>query len=86
VLIGQGAEFRRLILACVKSEVYYDPGLKLIEARDSKPERKTRHQFRINLKKVSDLYRSSRDVNVCSSYEEVFGPPDVPAGHWSLHL
>jgi hypothetical protein len=62
--VGEGADFRRLIAAFVRGELYYDPGLKLEEADSSTAKAKRRNQFRMKYRAVGDLYGTFRVVNV----------------------
>ncbi|TXI89384.1 MAG: MvaI/BcnI restriction endonuclease family protein [Cupriavidus sp.] len=65
ILLGEGAQFSRFLLAVHEGKVYYDPGIKLESASTDKPKRKTRSQFRINSRDLPMLYASCRIVDAC---------------------
>ena len=67
ILLGEGAEFRRLLGAFHEGKVYYDPGIKLEGVSTSKPKAKKRSQFRVSSKDLPALYIESRIVNACDA-------------------
>lgn len=66
ILLGEGAEFSRLLSAVDEGKVYYDPGIKLEGATSTSPKSKNRSQFRVASKNVPALYESSRVVDACT--------------------
>lgn len=66
VLLGEGAEFSRLLNAVNIGKVYYDPGIKLERMSSGEPKAKKRSQFRVSSKDLPGLYKSSRIVDACA--------------------
>lgn len=65
ILLGEGAEFSRLLNAVHEGKVYYDPGIKLEGISTGKPRPKKRSQFRVSSKDLPSLYAVSRIVDAC---------------------
>lgn len=65
ILLGEGAEFWRFLASVHAGNVYYDPGIKMVGARDEIPKTKRRSQFRVRSKNLPSLYASSRVVDAC---------------------
>ena len=66
ILLGEGADFTRLLSAVAEGKVYYDPGIKLESVAGAAPRSKNRSQFRVASKNLSALYESSRIVDACA--------------------
>ncbi|HEX7048039.1 MAG TPA: MvaI/BcnI family restriction endonuclease [Gammaproteobacteria bacterium] len=64
VWLGEGTDFMRLLKAIGSGSVYYDPGIKLVDASSTKPTTKRRSQFRINTQKLSALYDRYAHIDV----------------------
>lgn len=62
--LGVGADPLKLLGAMADSSVFYDPGIKMEEASGPSPRIKRRSQFRVDIKKVNDLYSAMEKVNV----------------------
>lgn len=58
VRLGEGTDFLRLLNAIAKGSVYYDPGIKLEKASETRSKAKRRSQFRIKFSDLPSLYRS----------------------------
>lgn len=65
ILLGEGAEFGRLLQALHERKVYYDPGIKLEGIASANPKAKKRSQFRVSSDDLPILYESSRIVDAC---------------------
>lgn len=65
ILLGEGAEFRLLLMAFHEGKVYYDPGIKLEGVSTETSKVKPRSQFRVKSKNLPALYRDSRIVDAC---------------------
>ena len=63
VLVGVGTDFSYLLRAVAKGTVYYDPGIKVVNA-SSRPEVKRRSQFRIQMGGLDSLYQETRWVHL----------------------
>ncbi len=63
IRLFEGTTFVRLLHAFSESHVYYDPGIKLVNA-STKPETKRRNQFRIKSKQLSYLYEEQSDIDI----------------------
>jgi len=63
IRLFEGTTFNRLLHAFSESHVYYDPGIKLVNA-STKPETKRRNQFRIKSKLLSHLYEKQSDIDI----------------------
>ena len=57
VLLGEGTDFNKYMLALSSGLVVFDPGSKVMNASKQKSTVKARSQFRIPLKKLSNLYQ-----------------------------
>jgi len=56
VMLGEGAEFPRYLMAMQEGTVVYDPGPKVSGASTSRPRSKARSQFRTSLSRLGALY------------------------------
>jgi len=65
VLLGEGADFGRLLHAFSEGRVYYDPGIKLEGISTGKLKAKARSQFRVKSADLPSLYELHRIVDVC---------------------
>lgn len=65
--LGTGTEFELLLQSFVNRAVYYDPGIKLVNASSSNPTTKRRSQFRVKHKDLSALYSAFETVSLDSS-------------------
>lgn len=57
VLLGEGTDFNKYMLALCSGLVVFDPGSKVMNASTEKSTVKARSQFRIPLKKLNNLYQ-----------------------------
>jgi hypothetical protein len=64
VRLAEGTEFRLFLNAVASGAVYYDPGIKIVNATSAKPEIKKRSQFRIKSAQIPLLYTSVTEVDV----------------------
>lgn len=64
ISLGEGTDFLKFIEAFYKQAIYYDPGIKMVGASVKNPEIKRRSQFRINFKKLSELYSKWDEIDV----------------------
>jgi hypothetical protein len=64
VRLAEGTEFRFFLNAVASGDVYYDPGIKIVNVSSAKPEIKKRSQFRIKSGAISLLYTRVTEVNV----------------------
>jgi MvaI/BcnI restriction endonuclease family len=64
VILGTGTDFQLFLAEMARGHVYYDPGIKM-ENISTKPEIKTRSQFRIKSQYLPGLYHYSAVVDVC---------------------
>jgi len=62
--LGIGTDFLSFLSAMAQGFIYYDPGIKLVNASSEHPVMKKRSQFRIHSKHLSGLYRQFETVNV----------------------
>ena len=63
VLLGEGTDFTRYLLAMLAGSVVYDPGSK-VEMASTKPRVKARSQFRIPIRRLRDLYSRFEPVSL----------------------
>lgn len=66
ILLCEGADFGLFMKSVVSGSVYYDPGIKMEDASSPRPKIKRRSQFRINHRRVTDLYQRNEVVTVDS--------------------
>lgn len=64
VRLAEGTEFRLFLQAVAANAVYYDPGIKIVNASSAKPEIKKRSQFRIKSANIPMLYTAVSEVDV----------------------
>ena len=64
VRLAEGTEFRLFLNAVACGDVYYDPGIKIVNASGAKPEVKKRSQFRIRSANIPLLYTNVTEVDV----------------------
>lgn len=64
VRLAEGTEFRLFLNAVASGDVYYDPGIKIVNASAPKPEIKKRSQFRIRSANIPLLYTNVTEVDV----------------------
>jgi hypothetical protein len=57
VLMGEGTDFNRYLIAICEGLVIFDPGSKVMNASSSKSTVKARSQFRTPLKHLAKLYK-----------------------------
>lgn len=62
--LGEGTDFLMFLRAIDSGLVYYDPGIKLENASNLRPEIKRRSQFRIKPKELGALYKSFLLVDI----------------------
>jgi hypothetical protein len=63
IFLGEETDFLLFLSACSKSQIVYDPGIKL-ELRDGVDKIKKRSQFRIAFKAVRHLYKNWTETNL----------------------
>jgi len=63
VRLFEGTTFNRLLQSMAESHVYYDPGIKLVNA-STNPRTKRRSQFRIKSSMLSSLYEKQSDIDI----------------------
>ena len=66
VRLAEGTEFRLFLNAVASGDVYYDPGIKIVNVSSAKPEIKKRSQFRIRSAAIPLLYTKVTEVDVAS--------------------
>lgn len=66
VRLAEGTEFRLFLSAVASGDVYYDPGIKIVNASAVKPEIKKRSQFRIRSAAIPLLYTKVTEVDVAA--------------------
>lgn len=64
VRLAEGTEFRLFLNAVASGDVYYDPGIKIVNASAARPEVKKRSQFRIRSASIPLLYTNVVEVDV----------------------
>jgi len=64
VRLAEGTEFRLFLNAVASGDVYYDPGIKIVNVSSAKPEIKKRSQFRIRSTAIPLLYTRVTEVDV----------------------
>lgn len=64
VMLCEGTDFLRLLVAIADGRVYYDPGIKLENASGT-PVMKRRSQLRIKMSNVRQLYHTAESMSVC---------------------
>lgn len=64
VRLGEGTDFIRFLNAVSAGAVWYDPGIKLEGASETKPKLKRRSQFRIRSADLTQLYAAFTEVPV----------------------
>lgn len=64
VCLGEGTDFLHLLNAFANQEVYYDPGIKLIDASADASKAKRRSQFRIRSLALQSLYSNWHNVEL----------------------
>jgi MvaI/BcnI restriction endonuclease family len=64
VRLAEGTEFRLFLNAVASGDVYYDPGIKIVNVSAAKPEIKKRSQFRIRSTAIPLLYTKVTEVDV----------------------
>lgn len=64
IRIAEGTEFTLFLNAVASGDVYYDPGIKIVNASAAKPEVKKRSQFRIRSAAIPLLYTKVMEVDV----------------------
>lgn len=68
VRLGEGTSFHRLISAVAGGRVYYDPGIKLVNASTDRARiEKSRSQFRVRFGDLPSLYDSFTEASVYDS-------------------
>jgi len=66
VRIAEVTEFRLFLNAVASGDVYYDPGIKIVNVSSAKPEVKKRSQFRIRSASIPLLYTNVTEIDVAS--------------------
>jgi MvaI/BcnI restriction endonuclease family protein len=66
VRLAEGTEFRLFLNAVASGDVYYDPGIKIVNVSSAKPEVKKRSQFRIRSASIPLLYTAVTEVDVAT--------------------
>ena len=56
VYLGEGTDFLKFLQAIHKNCIYYDPGIKMLNASSPAPKVKKRSQFRVSFKNINALY------------------------------
>lgn len=64
VLLGEGTDFQLFLSALASNLIVYDPGPKLENLNGLRTKTKGRSQFRINVKKLKNLYMKLDVVNI----------------------
>ena len=64
VRLAEGTEFRLFLNAVASGDVYYDPGIKIVNVSAARPEVKKRSQFRIRSASIPLLYTNVTQVDV----------------------
>jgi hypothetical protein len=65
VRLCEGTDFLKLLAALSDGKVYYDPGIKLENASDSKKKKtKRRSQFRVKSKDIATLYKITTPFDI----------------------
>lgn len=64
VRLAEGTEFRLFLNAVANGDVYYDPGIKIVNVSAARPEIKKRSQFRIRSASIPLLYTKVTEVDV----------------------
>lgn len=64
VMLAEGAKFKLLLRAFAEGAVYYDPGMKIEDANTASPQVKRRSQFRVDSRRLANLYERTRIVDV----------------------
>ena len=64
IRLAQKTDALLLLNAMAEGVMFYDPGIKLVDASSAKPTHKARSQFRVPSKKISALYESIETVVV----------------------
>lgn len=67
VRLAEGTEFLLFVKAVAAGAVYYDPGIKIVNASLAKPEIKKRSQFRIHSASIPLLYKKVEEVDVTTA-------------------
>lgn len=68
VRLCEGTDFLKLLAAFAEGKVYYDPGIKLENASDTKKKKpKRRNQFRVKSKDIPSLYKIVTPVDITST-------------------
>jgi hypothetical protein len=63
ILIGVGTDFSYFMKALNEGTIYYDPAVRIKDV-STKPNQKTRNQFRIMSQSLSSLYGSMEEINL----------------------
>jgi hypothetical protein len=66
VRLAVGTNPLLLLKAISEGVVYYDPGIKVMDASSADPDSKARSQFRVSLKNIGRLYSKVEIIDVCS--------------------
>ncbi len=66
IRLAEGTSFNHLVGALARGEVYYDPGIKLVNASSGHPNYKRRSQFRIKSGDMPGLYDRMEEWNLLS--------------------
>ncbi|HDS1218634.1 TPA: hypothetical protein QEG05_000539 [Stenotrophomonas maltophilia] len=73
VLLGTGAEFGRLLASLANGNVYYDPGIKLVQPAEGRSTAKKRSQFRVKSANLAGLYERFLEVDVIAELSNLTG-------------
>ena len=63
VRLFEGTSIRQLLSAITEQDIYYDPGIKLVDAT-GKASIKRRSQFRIKSSQLHTLYKNQEDIDL----------------------
>lgn len=61
-LLGEGTDFNRYLAALCAGQVIFDPGSKIINASTEKASAKSRCQFRMSIRHLTELYQKFEPV------------------------
>lgn len=65
--LGMGTNFEMILAAMAAGHAYYDPGIKLENATTAKQRIKKRSQFRVNHKRLNNLYKKYEFIDIATT-------------------
>lgn len=77
ILLGTGAEFGRLLASLANGNVYYDPGIKLVQPAAGRSAAKKRSQFRVKSADLEGLYERFVEVDVIAELSNITGASTI---------